>query len=76
MRIGIVSDIHGNINGLDTALERMGSVDQVWCAGDAFDQYRFSNEVVGRLREIRARYILGSTATRTPGWRASSRGPW
>lgn len=60
MRIGIVSDIHGNINGLDMALGRMGSVDQVWCAGDAFDQYRFSNEVVGRLREIRAHYILGN----------------
>ena len=60
MRIGIVSDIHGNIQGLDLAFERMGPVDEVWCAGDAFDQHRFSNEVVGRLQEIGARYILGN----------------
>ena len=60
MRIGIVSDLHGNIEGLNLALERMGAVDEVLCAGDAFDQYRFSNEVVARLREIGARYILGN----------------
>ncbi|MCZ6708749.1 MAG: metallophosphoesterase family protein [Gammaproteobacteria bacterium] len=60
MRIGIVSDLHGNIAGLDTALERMGDVDEIWCPGDAFNQYQFSNEVVGRLREIGARYILGN----------------
>ncbi|MEE9282412.1 MAG: metallophosphoesterase family protein [Myxococcota bacterium] len=60
MRIGIVSDLHGNIEGLNLALERMGAVDEVFCAGDAFDQHRFSNEVVARLREIGARYILGN----------------
>jgi len=60
MRIGIVSDIHGNIAGLDMALERMESVDEVWCPGDAFNQERFSNEVVSRLREIEAHYILGN----------------
>ncbi len=60
MRIGIVSDIHGNIAALDHALDAMGTVDQVWCPGDAFNQYQFSNEVVGRLREIGARYILGN----------------
>ena len=50
MRIGIVSDLHGNINGLDLALERMGDVDEVCRPGDAFNQDRFSNEVVARLR--------------------------
>ncbi len=60
MRIGIVSDIHGNLAGLDYALEHMGDVDEIWCAGDAFNQYRFSNEVVARLRQIGARYILGN----------------
>ncbi len=60
MKIGIVSDLHGNIAGLDMALQRMGEVDEVWCPGDAFNQYRFSNAVVGRLKEINARYILGN----------------
>ncbi|MBL4584810.1 MAG: metallophosphoesterase family protein, partial [Pseudomonadales bacterium] len=60
MRIGIVSDIHGNIEGLDKALEKMGDVDKILCAGDAFDQFRFSNEVIERLQSIGAEYILGN----------------
>ena len=60
MRIGIVSDIHGNIEGLNKALKRMGAVDKILCAGDAFDQFRFSNHVVERLQEVDAEYILGN----------------
>ena len=60
MRLGIVSDIHCNIQSLDVALERMGNVDEVLCAGDAVFQFRFSNEVVARLREIGARMVLGN----------------
>ncbi len=60
MKIGIVSDIHCNITALDRALELMGTVNEVICAGDAIYQYRFSNEVIGRLREIGARIILGN----------------
>lgn len=60
MRIGIVSDIHGNIAGLDAALERMGAIDRLICAGDAFDECRFSNDVVRRLRERDAHYVLGN----------------
>ena len=60
MRIGIVSDIHGNLAALDRAIERMGSVDELLCAGDAFYQFRFSNEVVARLKEVGAHYVLGN----------------
>ena len=60
MRIGIVSDIHGNIEGLDKALKRMGAVDKLLCAGDAFDQFRFSNHVVERLQAVGAEYIQGN----------------
>ena len=60
MRIGIVSDIHGNIKALDTALDRMDKVDEIWCPGDAINQYEFSNRVIARLQEIGARYILGN----------------
>lgn len=60
MRLGIVSDIHGNIEAFDHALDRMGAVDELLCAGDAFYQFRFSNDVVGRLKEIGARYVLGN----------------
>lgn len=60
MRIGIVSDIHGNIKALDMALDRMGKVEEIWCPGDAINQYEFSNNVIARLQEIEARYILGN----------------
>lgn len=60
MRIGIVSDIHCNAAGLERALDLMGDVDELVCAGDAIYQYRFSNEVVRLLRERGARTILGN----------------
>jgi putative phosphoesterase len=60
MRLGIVSDIHCNIDALKLALERMGPVDELLCAGDAFYEYRFSNDVIELLRERGARYVLGN----------------
>ena len=60
MRIGIVSDVHCNHEALRIALDRMGPVDELLCAGDAVYQFRFSNEVMRILRERQARYILGN----------------
>lgn len=60
MRIGILSDIHCNSAGLEAALARLEGVDEVICAGDAIYQYRFSNEVVERLRERGVRMVLGN----------------
>jgi len=60
MRIGIVADIHCNHEALRIALDRMGQVDELLCAGDAVYQFRFSNEVMEVLRERGARYILGN----------------
>ena len=60
MKIGIISDIHCNAPGLRAALELMGAVDELICAGDAIYQYRFSNEVVAELRAAGAHVILGN----------------
>lgn len=60
MRLGIVSDVHGNIEALDRAIEQMGDIDELLCAGDACYQFRFSNDVAARLRETGARYVLGN----------------
>lgn len=60
MRIGIVSDVHANAAGLERALARMGDVDELLCAGDMVEDYRFSNEVVELLRERGARCVLGN----------------
>jgi putative phosphoesterase len=60
VRIGIVADIHCNHEAFRIALDRMGDVDELLCAGDAVYQFRFSNEVMELLRERDARYILGN----------------
>jgi putative phosphoesterase len=60
MKLGIVSDIHCNVRGLSHALSLMGDVDELICLGDSIYEYRFSNEVVGLLRERRAQVIVGN----------------
>lgn len=60
MRLAIISDVHCNDAALRIALDRMGQVDELLCAGDAVYQFRFSNEVMELLRERGARCILGN----------------
>jgi len=60
MKLGIVSDIHCNVRGLSQAVSLMGDVDELICLGDSIYEYRFSNEVVGLLRERRAQVIVGN----------------
>jgi putative phosphoesterase len=60
MRIGIISDIHCNIQGFRTGLELMGEIDELFCAGDSVFQFRWSNEVVGLLRELDAKVVIGN----------------
>ena len=60
MKLGIVSDLHCNIDGLDRALETMGPIDALLCLGDSIFEYRFSNAVIGRLGELDALTILGN----------------
>jgi len=60
LKVGIVSDLHCNPEGLDLALEAMGNVDELLCLGDSIFEYRFSNDVVARLRERRAHIIQGN----------------
>ncbi|TMJ45611.1 MAG: metallophosphoesterase family protein, partial [Alphaproteobacteria bacterium] len=60
MRVGIVSDLHCNLAGLARALTLMGEVDELICLGDSIWEYRFSNEVVGLLKERGAHTILGN----------------
>jgi putative phosphoesterase len=60
VRIGIVSDLHCNHRGLLRALDIIGDVDELFCLGDSIYEYRFSNEVVGTLKDRGARVILGN----------------
>lgn len=78
MKIGIISDVHCNIGGLDLALEQMGQLDEVICAGDAIFQFRFSNEVIQRLRERGVRMIKGNHEATFlgPGGVRAREAPW
>lgn len=60
MKLGIVSDIHCNAEGLARAIALMGAVDELICLGDSIWEYRFSNEVARILRERDAHVILGN----------------
>ena len=60
MKIGIVSDLHCNHEGLLRALDLIGDCDELVCLGDSIYEYRFSNEVVEILRERGALTILGN----------------
>jgi putative phosphoesterase len=76
VKLGIVSDLHCNIDGLDRALEIMGPIDALLCLGDSINEFGFSNEVIGRLRALDAITILGNHEEvffGTAGARARSR---
>ena len=60
MKIGIVSDIHAEPRSLRKALDDMGSIDMILCAGDAISEYRFCPETVEILRERDVRCIRGN----------------
>jgi putative phosphoesterase len=61
VRVGVVSDIHCNAAALDTALEQMAAtVDEVLVAGDVVYEYRYSSDVVTRLRRGGFPCVLGN----------------
>lgn len=63
MRLAILSDIHGNLLGLDAVLEDIranGPIDQIIVAGDLAWGGPRPAEVIERLREIGARAVMGN----------------
>jgi putative phosphoesterase len=61
VRIGVVSDVHGQVAAIESALAAMdGVVDEVWCAGDIVHEYRFHAEAVALLRDAGVVAIQGN----------------
>jgi predicted phosphodiesterase len=52
MKIGVLTDIHGDIFSLDAALGRLREMgrDVILCAGDLIDMEPFGEEVIQRLK--------------------------
>lgn len=60
MKIGLISDIHCNLTGLERALDLLDDCDEVLCAGDLIYQFRFSNDVLATLRRRKVQAIPGN----------------
>lgn len=61
MLLGLISDVHGNVEAMEKAIADLSSrVDEILFAGDAMHEYRWCNEVVEIARELKMPYILGN----------------
>ena len=60
MRYGIVSDIHANLEALETALDSLGDVDALICQGDIVGYGPNPNECCDIIRERNAVTVLGN----------------
>lgn len=60
MKIGIISDIHGNSQGLKKVLSKIGKCDKILCAGDITGYYPFINESIDLLKKNRVISVLGN----------------
>ena len=62
MRIGILSDIHGNLPALEAVIADLHArqLDAVYCLGDLVGYGAFPNEVVARVRDLRIPTIMGN----------------
>lgn len=60
MKIGIISDIHSNIEGLRSVLKELKGVDIILCAGDITGYYTFVNEVINEIKNKKIKTILGN----------------
>src|SRR5262245_9781792 len=52
LRIGIISDVHGNYVALRTVLDHMGSVDALWCLGDLVGYGPQPNECIHAITQF------------------------
>jgi predicted phosphodiesterase len=91
VRIGIVSDIHGNLEAFRAVLDAIQPFDQLWCLGDVVGYGPDPAECLELLREHRHLCVLGNhdaavvgqldlhwfnvTARRAIEWTASQLGP-
>ena len=62
MSIGIVTDIHGNVEALDAVLKWFDqrAIEEIWVLGDMIAMGPDSNEVMARLLDRDVRMILGN----------------
>ncbi|MFC6719698.1 metallophosphoesterase family protein [Natrialbaceae archaeon GCM10025810] len=60
MRVGLISDVHGNLVALEAVFEDMPEVDALACAGDVVGYNPWPAECVDELREREVPTVLGN----------------
>jgi len=60
MRLGIISDIHSNVYGLNSVMMELRNCDTILCAGDITGYYAFVNEVFEVLDRYNIQFIRGN----------------
>ncbi|KXA92564.1 hypothetical protein AKJ65_07365 [candidate division MSBL1 archaeon SCGC-AAA259E19] len=58
-KIGLIADVHANLNALEAVLEDMSEVDKIICAGDLVGFGPRPEEVVDLLKSEKATAVLG-----------------
>lgn len=61
MRIGLISDIHGNSVALDAVLDELSAVDEILCLGDLAANGPDPSGVVAMLGEAGVNSVMGNT---------------
>jgi putative phosphoesterase len=60
VRVGLISDLHGNFEGTAAALRQLDDCERILCAGDIFNQYGGDPRVVDLLRERGVDAVAGN----------------
>jgi putative phosphoesterase len=60
MRLGVISDVHGNRVALDAVLDDMPPVDRLLCAGDVVGYNPWPAECVAELRDRDVPTVMGN----------------
>lgn len=62
MKVGIISDIHGNLHALQSVAEELDreKVDEVWCLGDVVGYGAFPNECLQWIKDNSKYFVLGN----------------
>jgi putative phosphoesterase len=60
MKVGLISDVHGNRVALEAVLDEMPPVDELLCAGDVVGYNPWPGECVDELREREVPTVMGN----------------
>jgi putative phosphoesterase len=60
MKIGLISDVHGNLIALEEVLKHLNHCDVIYCAGDVVGYYPYPNEVIEMFKTHGIRSVMGN----------------